>query len=128
MIFSFTKVDATYGRHAIVNTNREFTLYVSVCLIKPDKKLVDPFFLNAALGTTAIKSQADRRIKGIGVPDLHLDQIQKFLIPLPSMGDQNKFAQRVNAIEKLKTTHQKSLTELDALFASLQHRAFRGEL
>jgi hypothetical protein len=28
----------------------------------------------------------------------------------------------------LKATHGTSLAELDALFASLQHRAFRGEL
>ncbi|MEG4044552.1 restriction endonuclease subunit S [Microcoleus sp. Pol17_C1] len=124
----YTKVGATYGRPALVNTDCEFSIYVSVCLIKPDKKLIDPFFLNAALGTTAVKSQADRKIKGIGVPDLHLDQIQNFLIPLPSMKEQNEFAHRVEAVEKLKAAHRASLSELDALFASLQHRAFRGEL
>ena len=124
----YTKVGATYGRPALVNTDREFSLYVSVCLIKPNKEIVDPFFLNAALGTNAVKSQADRKIKGIGVPDLHLDQIQSFLIPLPSIEEQQKFAHRVEAVEKLKATHRASLTELQALFASLQHRAFRGEL
>jgi type I restriction enzyme S subunit len=35
---------------------------------------------------------------------------------------------RVGAVEKLKTAQRASLAELDALFASLQHRAFRGEL
>jgi len=124
----YTKVGATYGRPALVNTDCEFSIYVSVCLIKPDKKLIDPFFLNAALGTTAVKSQADRKIKGIGVPDLHLDQIQNFLIPLPSMKEQQEFAHHVEAVEKLKAAHRASLSELDTLFASLQHRAFRGEL
>lgn len=124
----YTKVGATYGRPALVDTDHEFSLYVSVCLIKPDRKLIDPFFLNAALGTTAVKSQADRKIKGIGVPDLHLDQIQNFLIPLPSIKDQQEFARCVEAVEKLKAAHRASLSELDALFASLQHRAFRGEL
>jgi type I restriction enzyme, S subunit len=124
----YTKVGATYGRPAIVDVDYEFSLYVSVCLIKPDKKIVDPFFLNAALGTTAVKNQADRRIKGIGVPDLHLDQIQKFLIPLPSMEEQQEFARRIQAIEHLKSQHRESLAQLDKLFASLQHRAFRGEL
>jgi len=32
------------------------------------------------------------------------------------------------ALEKLKAAQRASLAELDALFASLQHRAFRGEL
>jgi type I restriction enzyme S subunit len=31
-------------------------------------------------------------------------------------------------VEKLKAAHRASLAEMDALFASLQHRAFRGEL
>ena len=124
----YTKVGATYGRPALVDTDQEFSLYVSVCLIKPQRELVDPYFLNSALGNPAVKSQADRRIKGIGVPDLHLDQIKKFLIPLPSLEGQREFARRIAAVEKLKTAHRASLAELDALFASLQHRAFRGEL
>lgn len=124
----YTKVGATYGRPAIIETDREFSIYVSVCLIKPRKELVDPYFLNATLGTGAVKKQADRRIKGIGVPDLHLDQIQSFRIPLPPMSEQREFARRVNAVEKLKTTQRASLARMDELFASLQHRAFRGEL
>ena len=41
---------------------------------------------------------------------------------------QQDFGVRVTTIEKLEQTHQASLSELDALFASPQHRAFRGEL
>jgi type I restriction enzyme, S subunit len=124
----YTKVGATYGRPAIVNTDREFSIYVSVCLIKPKRELINPFFLCFALGTSAVKNQADRRIKGIGVPDLHLDQIQNFLIPLPSMSEQQEFTDRIQAIEALKAQHRESLAKMDTLFNSLQHRAFRGEL
>jgi type I restriction enzyme S subunit len=124
----YTKVGATYGRPALVDTDREFSIYVSVCLIKPKKELVDPTFLFSALGTSAIKRQADNRIKGIGVPDLHLDQIQSFRIPLPSLSEQRDFSRRIAALEKLKIAHRASLAELDALFAVLQHRAFRGEI
>lgn len=124
----YTKVGATYGRPALVDTDREFSLYVSVCLIKPKRDVIDPFFLNAALGTSAIKKQADNRIKGIGVPDLHLDQIQKFLIPLPTIAEQQQFAERVASVKKQKSKYLASAEELDTLFASLQDRAFRGEL
>jgi type I restriction enzyme S subunit len=124
----YTKVGATYGRPAIVDTDQEFSIYVSVCLIKPRKDLIDPHFLAAAMGTSAIKRQADKRIKGIGVPDLHLDQIQNFLLPLPPLPLQQKFAAIVESIERQKATQRAHLAELDALFAALQHRAFRGEL
>ena len=46
---------------------------------------------------------------------------------LPPLWLQRDFARRVTAVEKLKATQRKSLAELDALFASLQHRAFNGE-
>ena len=45
--------------------------------------------------------------------------------PLPL---QQTFATRIQAIESLKATHRAALAELDALFASLQQRAFAGEL
>ena len=124
----YTKVGATYGRPAIIDTDREFSIYVSVCLIKPRKEVVDPYFLAAAMGTSAVKRQADNRIKGIGVPDLHLDQIQNFLIPLPPLSLQRHFATIVESVERQKAAQRAHLAELDALFASLQHRAFRGEL
>jgi type I restriction enzyme S subunit len=48
--------------------------------------------------------------------------------PLPPIPLQREFARRVTAVEALKTAQRASLAELDALFATLQHRAFRGEL
>ena len=47
---------------------------------------------------------------------------------LPPMELQEKFERRVAAVEKLKATQRASLAELDTLFASVQHRAFRGDL
>jgi type I restriction enzyme S subunit len=41
---------------------------------------------------------------------------------------QQEFAVRVAAAGQLKAAHQASAAQLDALFASLQHRAFAGEL
>ncbi|MCX6968550.1 MAG: restriction endonuclease subunit S [Verrucomicrobia bacterium] len=48
--------------------------------------------------------------------------------PLPPITLQREFARRVTTAEALKAAHRASLAELDALFATLQHRAFRGEL
>jgi type I restriction enzyme S subunit len=99
-----------------------------VCLIKPNRDLVEPVFLNTALSTPAIKSQADRRVKGIGVPDLHLDQIQDFLVPLPPIERQRSFVSCILAQDRVRTAHLVSLEKLNDLFASIQHRSFRGEL
>ncbi len=124
----YTKVGATYGRPALVDTDREFSLYVSVCLIKPRREVINPFFLNAALGTPATKKQADSRIKGIGVPDLHLNQIQDFIIPLPDLEEQQRFSDQVASIERQKKKYLLSMMEIESLMESLQYSAFRGEL
>jgi type I restriction enzyme S subunit len=47
---------------------------------------------------------------------------------VPSQGDQDRFARLAISVDKLKSAHRASLAKLDVLFASLQHRAFRGEL
>jgi len=51
-------------------------------------------------------------------------------IPIPNfpLPLQHSFATRVKAVESLKATHSAALAEGDALFASLQHRAFTGQL
>jgi type I restriction enzyme S subunit len=124
----YTKVGATYGRPALVDTATEFSIYVSVCLIKPIHEIIDSHFLATTLGTPAIKRQADRSIKGIGVPDLHLDQIQKFVLPLPPLPQQKEFAKRSTEIQGLGGEQGASRRRLEDLFQSLLHRAFRGEL
>ena len=49
-------------------------------------------------------------------------------VPVPPISLQQTFAERIKSAEALKATHNAALQELDRLFASLQHRAFQGEL
>jgi type I restriction enzyme S subunit len=85
-------------------------------LIPDTKLLTDPKKLVSS-------SQVGQVQKHLNVGILNNAQI--ICPPLPL---QQEFSHRVNAVEKLKASHRASLLELDALFASLQHRAFRGEL
>lgn len=60
--------------------------------------------------------------------NINLAILRNLDVPLPPLDLQRDFARRIAAVEKLKAAHRTALAELDALFASLQHRAFRGEL
>ena len=62
------------------------------------------------------------------IPHISPKDIRTFAFPLPPLPLQQIFATRIQAIESLKTIHRTALAELDALFASLQQRAFAGEL
>ena len=60
--------------------------------------------------------------------NINLAILRGLNIPLPPLPLQQTFATRIAAIEALKATHRTALAQLDALFASLQQRAFAGEL
>lgn len=60
--------------------------------------------------------------------NINLAILRDLDVPIPPLDLQRQFARRIGAVENLKSVHRASLTELDSLFATLQHRAFRGEL
>lgn len=60
--------------------------------------------------------------------NINLFTLRNLTLPVPPIDLQEMFARRVAAVEKLKAVQRASLAELDALFASLQDRAFRGAL
>jgi len=60
--------------------------------------------------------------------NINLKILRGLHIPVPDIAFRREFARRVRAVEQLKTAHRTSLAKLDMLFASLQQRAFRGEL
>lgn len=62
------------------------------------------------------------------LPILKKSSFEKIEIPVPPLPLQQEFARRFRATEKLRASQKASLTELDELFASLQNRAFKGEL
>ena len=120
----YTKVGATYGIPALVDTDKDFCLYVSVALLKPKSEIVNSQFLTISMAQPYIKNQADKRIKGIGVPDLHLNQIREFDILLPPLELQNQFKDFVQQIDKSKFAVQKALEKTETLYKSLMQRYF----
>ncbi len=91
---------------------------------------IEPLFVWALFQTPNLRREIARRATGTSGSMKNISQEKIFGIRtiLPPTELQREFARRVRAVEKLKTAQRASLAELDALFASLQHRAFRGEL
>ena len=68
------------------------------------------------------------RARGVNTEGLTLEHLRSFRLLKPPLRLQREFAQRVRVINQLMDKMQTSLRHLDELFASLQQRAFRGEL
>ena len=60
--------------------------------------------------------------------NMNLESLRPILIPLPPIGLQNHFSSCVASIGSSRVVRVASLDKLNALFISLLHRAFSGEL
>jgi type I restriction enzyme S subunit len=88
-----------------------------------------PTFLSWIIGSSRGKRYFLRSAKQTtGIASINMTQLRRFPIFVPSIDLQRQFAQRVEAVDRMKASYGAHLTELDTLFASLQYRAFRGEL
>ncbi len=123
----YTKV-GTYGIAQIVDTDIEFSIFVSVAMLRPDRHRIDPKYLEAALRTAFIKRQADSLVSGIGVPDLHLREIKTIQVPVPPITDQHRFVEIIRKHERLRAQQREAARQAEQLFGALLDRAFRGEL
>ena len=62
------------------------------------------------------------------LPILKKSSFERIEIPIPPLDLQRRFAAIVESVEQQKASQRAHLAELDTLFASLQSRAFRGDL
>lgn len=90
----------------------------------------EPLFYRALLSTPAIKRRISRLSSGTGgsMKNISKSKLSTMSVPLFPVPLQREFASKVRCITQRMHSHQKALTGTDELFASLQSRAFRGEL
>lgn len=82
-------------------------------------------FLNSAGGRRGLLSASNTTS---GLNTISVSKVRSCRALLPPIHLQQSFASRLDAVAALKADQERASTKLDALFASLQHRAFRGEL
>ena len=85
-------------------------------------------FIASYLRTDAVQNYFTAALRTVAQPTLNIKQIAETKVFCPPLALQENFATRIQAVESLKTTHRAALAELNALFATLQHRAFAGQL
>ena len=110
-----TKIGATFGYAALVDTDEQFQIFVSLALLRPNKQIL-PKFLEIFLNTDLAYIQFERVIKGAGVPDLHLEDIRKIKIPLLPLNLQKLVSIKYDSAYKIK---QQKEAEAKALLSSI---------
>jgi type I restriction enzyme S subunit len=124
----YIKDGVTTGLAAVNRYDYQFSMLSSLALMRPDAAKCDSEFLCAWLNDKAVKASMLGQMAGAAIRRLTLTKLRKAAILLPPLPLQKEFAKRVTEIRELETKQATSRDRLDALFQSMLHRAFRGEL
>lgn len=125
--------NGTTGVAAIVDKDVDFDIYVSLAWLR-SKGEVLPEFLLHFINSPNAKSQFNKRLKGIGVPNLHLEEIREVEIVYPkSLPEQQRIVSVLDAafaaIAKAKANAEQNLKNARELFESYLQGVFekKGE-
>src|SRR5581483_1100048 len=118
----------TIGRVAPVKTSERFALVRSAALVRPNRAMITTVFLEQCLRTRALKARMLQRANASSQANLFQNQIRELPVLLPDLAMQNAFTECVTPVDEMREMQAASLVQHDRLFASLQHRAFAGQL
>lgn len=122
----------TTGVARRVDTDRPFSIWVHVALLKLNRERACAAFVEHALNSPVCKEQALRFTHGSSNKDLGLTRMCNIVLPLPPLPEQEAAARRLDDLhERLSRTiaaQQEADVELRALLPSILDKAFKGEL
>ena len=96
----YTK-NGTIGVAKVVDWDADFSIFVSLALIKPRHDLIDSRYLESYLNSNGAYDQATSRSKSGTVTNLHLVDIKTIRIPLPALAKQLEIVAEMDAEKKL---------------------------
>lgn len=116
--------NGTIGIAKEVTWSQPFAHFVSLALLKPVKDKLHPTFLAAWLNTPEALRQATAHSKTGTVTNLHLNEIEQMVVPLPSLSDQLRVVDFINQSRLLRATYIEAIRQADHLFQTLLTKAF----
>ncbi len=95
--------------------------------IAPSERVTGPYLL-AFLRSEPAQRWIQAQVKGATFREITLGRLRELVVPLPPRDLQDEFARRTDAVDVQHAVVLAAQSAHDELFASLQTRAFRGEL
>jgi len=118
----------SYGHAAVVPEGEKFLFQRHIAHLKPNPDLIDSHYLMYLLESPSLRHQADVGATGIAQKTVTLSLLKRMEAIIPPLSVQKALAAKLKKMTERKITYLQSLSSLNELFASLQSRAFKGEL
>ena len=98
------------------------------CVLRPLAGELSSEYLLTLVRSRAFIGAMARQATGASYPAVTDSVVRSWQAPKPPFPLQMEYRRRVAALEEVRRQGEYSVVSMDSLFASLQHRAFRGEL
>ena len=113
--------NGTIGITRLITWNTEFSIFVSLALIKIKNDKVLPEYLALLMDSPIVHEQIRTRSKQGTVTNLHLEEIRDFDIPLPDLIEQKKVVNNLSAlIAKIQSNDKKLQAQIRVKTALMQ--------
>lgn len=131
--YLFTESDVLYSKIRPALNKVALPDFAGLCSadmypISIDAGEINREFLWATLRSAAFLAYAQRLGNRAQMPKLNRAQLFGYEFKLPTLESQRAYVSELQMVQKLDHRERAHLGKLDELFASLQHRAFQGEL
>lgn len=120
----YTREGAILGIAAIIDRECNVALGQRSMLLSPDTTRCLPQFLCVAMNFDTFLRKALKGLSGSASPHINVGDIKAFMIIVPPMELQDRFAAFVEQVDKSKVVVQKALDEAQTLFDSLMQEYF----
>ncbi|EHP9719425.1 restriction endonuclease subunit S, partial [Escherichia coli] len=114
-----TKIGTT-GIPVIIDTDKEFSIFVSVALIKFPNHLINPNYLKLLISSPFVKKQSEEGTQGVGNKNLVLKTISMFTLMIPPFEEQ---ARIVDQVERIHVYCDKLINYIKSAQQTQQHLA-----
>jgi type I restriction enzyme S subunit len=91
--------DGTLGIARVVETEQEFSIFVSVALLKPKRDQLDPWFLRYYFDSTLFRHRLAGKTAGSALKHIHLVDFRESIIPVPPYPEQQAIAATIRDVD-----------------------------
>ncbi len=125
----FARSGATVGKTYLHKSESEPCVFAGYLIrFRPDDQVLRSEYLFWFTKTVAYERWVARRQRAVAQPNINARQYGELMVPVPPLDLQREFETRVEAVGRLADSYRASASRVTSLFASLQDRAFAGEL
>ena len=128
MLFNRTNSKEKVGKAAVVRTQQPFALAGYLIRVRFENAAIAEFVAAYLRSTHGRAVRLSRAKAAVNQANISASEMRKIGLTLPPTFKVELFAERIAKIEAFRATFLHALQTDEELFASLQSRAFRGEL